>query len=178
MRIISRFSSARRVPWANGKGETTELVTFDSSRELGAGDGPAWRLSIARLTEPGPFSPLPGIRRWFLPVGGWVVLTVDGARTPVPERTVAAFAGDDHVALVDLEGPCHAVNLMVAGAVPGSTPLVLGQIGDDEFDRCMAAVVLDPVGDLDRFDLVAPGRPDDGISGAPVALILRIATAG
>lgn len=174
MRIIARFSSAPRVPWANGRGETTELVTFDTSRMLSGRDGPDWRLSIARLIEPGSFSPLPGIRRWFLPVGGAVVLTVDGARTPVPERTVAAFGGDDDVALVELERPCHAVNLMVAGVDSGPPPMILGRLGDDEFDRCLAAVVLDPVGELGRFDLVGPGRLDGGAPDGAVAMLIGL----
>lgn len=107
------FAQLTAAPWANGLGSTTELVAMEASRavrpELGA---PEWRLSIAELRKPAAFSALPGVHRNFMPVGGDVVLVVDGVRHDVPNGTVLRFSGDADVSLVSLSSPCHAVNLM------------------------------------------------------------------
>ncbi|WP_053351332.1 HutD family protein [Leucobacter musarum] len=107
------FERLTAAPWANGLGATTELVGVDSSRAVRPElDAPAWRLSIAELREPAAFSPLPGVHRNFMSVGGDVVLVVDGVRHEVPSGTVLQFSGGADVILVALSVPCHAVNLM------------------------------------------------------------------
>lgn len=126
-RVAVDFASTPAGPWKNGAGATTELVALEGSSEfVGSsalvdssvcGDGEPvtvapWRLSIASLREPAAFSALPGMARSFMPVGGSVVLRIDGVDTPVPERMVCRFSGDAAVELVSLDRSCHAVNLM------------------------------------------------------------------
>ena len=55
-------ADARVLPWKNGRGTTTELALWppDSNFEGGEFD---WRLSIAPVDEPGPFSSFPGVER-------------------------------------------------------------------------------------------------------------------
>ncbi|EQC38812.1 hypothetical protein SDRG_03771 [Saprolegnia diclina VS20] len=63
------FDDVAPTPWKNGGGETRQLVAWPQ----GADD---WtlRVSIADVTQDGPFSSFDGIRRWF------TVLSGDGVR--------------------------------------------------------------------------------------------------
>ncbi len=62
MRALASFDDRDPVPWANGAGQTTELVSLPDSAQLTPGLRP-WRLSIARLERVGPFSARPGMAR-------------------------------------------------------------------------------------------------------------------
>ncbi|MDN5661683.1 MAG: HutD family protein, partial [Brevibacterium aurantiacum] len=77
MHVITSFDDLEPVPWANGAGETTELVSLIQSQAL-TPNLRRWRLSIARLDRPAAFSPLPGLARTFLPIGAEVALEIDG----------------------------------------------------------------------------------------------------
>jgi environmental stress-induced protein Ves len=60
-------------PWHNGGGVTRELLAWP------AGGDWTVRLSVAEVTQDGPFSRLAGVRRWFAVLsGGGVKLRVDG----------------------------------------------------------------------------------------------------
>ena len=112
MRVITSFDDLTPVPWANGAGETTELVSLADSASL----TPSllrWRLSIARLDRPAAFSPLPGLARTFLPIGAEVVLEIDGHVHRVTPAEPVNFRGEQDVSLVELGAPCFALNLMV-----------------------------------------------------------------
>jgi len=55
------------VPWKNGGGSTQELVCWPP----GAGmDGFEWRVSVATIATPGPFSAFPGVDRQIMLLGG------------------------------------------------------------------------------------------------------------
>ena len=112
MHVISSFDDHSPVPWANGAGETTELVSLAVSAALTPAL-PRWRLSVARLERSAAFSPLPGLDRTFLPVGAEVVLDIDGQLHRVTPAEPARFGGEQSVSLVELESPCFALNLMV-----------------------------------------------------------------
>lgn len=178
MQPLIKFARSPSVAWANGSGRTTELVSWVRSRDLSGEAIPPWRLSIAELTGPAPFSALPGVRRHFLPIGGSVRLTVNGAARPVGDATVTQFTGDDEVELVELvDGPCHAVNLMVragsadpAGRDPGPA-LIAGTSDRGGGPGCWAAVSLGRADGIDRFDVIDPSRLIDILVPLPVALI-------
>ena len=112
MRALASFADRDPVPWANGGGQTTELVGLTDSAELTPGLRP-WRLSIARLDRVGPFSALPGMARTFLPTAE-VALEIDGHVHRVPALRPEHFHGSQDVNLVEMAAPCFAVNLMVA----------------------------------------------------------------
>lgn len=62
-------------PWRNGGGLTRDLFSWPASGEW------AWRISLADVTQDGPFSAYPGITRWFAVVqGAGVVLNFAGKR--------------------------------------------------------------------------------------------------
>lgn len=104
-----------------------------------------------------------------MPVGGDVVLVVDGQRTPVAEGTVCAFSGDAEVELVDLPNGCNAVNLMVEDPTAaqvslrmdgtrehGTHSLRLQRVAPDSSapHGAAGAAVLRADSEYDRFDLI------------------------
>ena len=110
MDLIASFDDIAPRPWANGAGETTELVSLDESARL-TPDRRRWRLSIARLDRPGPFSSLPGLDRIFCPTAE-VVLSIDGTLHRAGPGRPLRFSGDADVALTELRESCFAINLM------------------------------------------------------------------
>ncbi len=102
----------RRLPWQNGRGTTLELLRNDD-----AAGALLWRLSVADVVEPGPFSPLPGINRVITLIDGdGFDLDFGGARPPVSLRSFEplAFSGDWPTAAVAVHGPSRDFNVMTA----------------------------------------------------------------
>jgi environmental stress-induced protein Ves len=101
------------LPWKNGGGSTRELLTLPAP----AGSGAPWhlRLSLADITRDGPFSPFPGIARWFAVLEGagvelqWPGETLRRTRADLPLR----FDGADPPGCKLLAGPTRDLNLMV-----------------------------------------------------------------
>ena len=98
----------RRMPWKNGRGETTEIAVHPQGAGL-ADFG--WRLSMAGVTENGDFSIFPGI-----------------------DRTLAVLSG----AGINLEVQGHGSHRLTAGVeplafpadVPSSARVISGPIRD------------------------------------------------
>lgn len=102
----------RRQPWANGRGTTLELVRRDD-----AAGALLWRLSVADVVEPGPFSPLPGIDRIITLIEGeGFDLDFNGAHLAVCLRPFEplAFSGDWSTAAITVYGPSRDFNVMTA----------------------------------------------------------------
>ena len=156
MRALASFADRGPVPWANGAGQTTELVSLTESAQLTPGLRP-WRLSIARLERVGPFSALPGMARTFLP-NAEVALDIDGHVHSVPAFRPERFHGGQNVSLVDLVEPCFAVNLMVAddGMGPenaeGAMQMSVGQ--SVPADRTRFVLTLEAGAEYPRFQLL------------------------
>ncbi|SMF90902.1 hypothetical protein SAMN02982917_0035 [Azospirillum oryzae] len=124
---ITRLTPAdhRRVPWKNGGGVTTELAV-----EPVADGRFVWRVSIADVIEPGPFSAFPGYDRLIAVVeGDGMRLSVDGA-VPVERRRLEpafAFPGEAPVWCEPTAGPIRDVNLMLDRAsATGTLTLLAG----------------------------------------------------
>lgn len=103
----------RRMPWANGRGTTIEML-----RE----DGPAGlhlRLSMASVVEDGPFSILPGIERNLTVISGpGFRLEGDVRRDCLPLMPVA-FPGDVAARAAGTGNvPSQDFNVMTARALP------------------------------------------------------------
>ncbi|WP_372400476.1 HutD family protein [Azospirillum sp. HJ39] len=142
MPSITRLSPAdhRRVPWKNGGGVTTELAVepIEGPPDGHQGDGKKgdgqgrflWRVSIADVVEPGPFSAFAGYDRLIAVVEGeGMRLSVDGA-PPVERRRMEpafAFPGEAPVWCEPTGGPIRDVNLMLDRAsATGSLTLLAG----------------------------------------------------
>ena len=175
-RLIS-LSEATPMPWRNGGGTTRELLTRPEE-----GD---WRVrvSVAEIEVDGPFSPFPGVRRWFVVLeGGGVALTIDGAER-ICRRGDAplSFSGDARVACRLLQGPSRDLNLMLRDIPGGMQPVVAGEAWTPPVrgcglyakvaGRCRAeGTAIDiPAGHLAWFDAAPPALtfdPEDAIPDA------------
>jgi uncharacterized protein len=111
IRIIDS-STARQLPWKNGKGVTLELAIAPTDAGLDDFD---WRISSARVESAGPFSHYPGIDR------SLGLLSGAGLRLSLPEQIsleldshppVVAFPGELDVQAELLDGPVQDFNLM------------------------------------------------------------------
>lgn len=113
----------RRMPWANGRGVTVEMARADGP------DGLLWRLSMARVTEDGPFSIFPGVERNLTVISGpGFDLRGDGLALRADPLIPVAFPGDLAIGAQGVTAPCEDVNVMTARSVP--RPVVtVGQTG-------------------------------------------------
>ncbi|MDQ0509354.1 HutD/Ves family protein [Ancylobacter amanitiformis] len=109
---ILRAADHRVMPWKNGGGSTTEIAVFPEGAGL---DAFLWRISMAGVSEDGPFSLFPAIDRSLAVLAGeGIVLEAEGR---APERVglasaPARFPGDvrTHASLVG--GPILDLNVM------------------------------------------------------------------
>lgn len=73
---ILRAADHRRMPWKNGRGETVEIAVFPQGATVDTFD---WRISMATVSEDGPFSVFDGIDRTLSIIeGAGLVLFVEG----------------------------------------------------------------------------------------------------
>jgi hypothetical protein len=93
--ILLQTSSAVPVPWKNGGGVTRELLRLPAD----GGDDWTLRISVADIAADGPFSPFPGVTRWF------AVLEGAGVRLAFPERTLDVRRGDAPLRFDGADGP-------------------------------------------------------------------------
>jgi hypothetical protein len=101
-----------RMPWKNGGGSTLELL-----QDPAPDGGFNWRLSIADVATPGPFSTFEGIDRQIMLVGGHgMVLSFDQEAPPVviskPLRP-QAFKGEWKTDCRLIDGAIQDFNVMV-----------------------------------------------------------------
>jgi environmental stress-induced protein Ves len=103
------LQSVSPTPWRNGFGMTRELVVFPVREHW------HWRLSVAEISQDGPFSRFDDVERWFAVLSGnGVRLAVDGAAQTLT-RTSAPVVFDG-AALAEcqlVDGPTLDFNLMV-----------------------------------------------------------------
>jgi uncharacterized protein len=180
--------AARRVavPWKNGGGLTREVAVQPPGSDLTSFD---WRISIAEIAVPGPFSVFPHIDRCMMVLSGRLRLAIGGAPalTLTASSPAVAFAGDvaafaapDGGPVVDLNimtrrGRCTAdlTRLELHSPVrletePGATRLILALA--DQRLVCAGAPL--PLERLDAL-LIAPGAPAVTLAAAaPAALLL------
>lgn len=110
---VLRFAEYPVVPWRNGRGVTREIAA--SVIASGAQEAPAWRISMATIDAPAPFSQFPGLARTLGIVDGdGIELTVDERMRPLrPGETFGPFAGDLPAAARPIGGPTLDLGLML-----------------------------------------------------------------
>lgn len=107
-------------PWKNGGGSTRELVCWPPATAAAGGmDSFGWRVSVATIAAPGPFSAFAGVDRQIMLLGGdGVQLTSSGWQHTLAERWQPfAFSGDDAVDCTMLGGISTDFNLMLRRGV-------------------------------------------------------------
>ncbi|XHR99320.1 hypothetical protein ACFB49_09150 [Sphingomonas sp. DBB INV C78] len=99
------------MPWKNGGGVTHEVAIFPNGAGL---NDFQWRLSMAEVREPGPFSAFAGIDRVLAVLEGR--LRLSGESVGTVELTAAtaplAFPGDATIQGEPLDGPVLDLNAM------------------------------------------------------------------
>jgi environmental stress-induced protein Ves len=117
-----RLQDAFPQPWRNGGGVTHELLAWAPERAACAHQADntqqtdwAVRVSVADITQDGPFSAFPGIDRCFTVLqGAGVVLTLRGADLHLtPDSEPLAFDGADAPGCRLISGATRDLNLMV-----------------------------------------------------------------
>ncbi|MCI1255513.1 MAG: HutD family protein [Corynebacterium provencense] len=171
-RTLRRTADLPEVPWANGRGTTVELISPDESSLFYSRSFPVdgrWRLSVASLDEPGPYSRLPDKDRVHVPLAG-IGLTVDGELHTIPAYTPFTFDGGARTELTVLPVPTRAVNLVVDRDSPAAGRLDIRVVdAGTPVPNALAAVALDG-----SDDLLVPYVPDVGevrISAADTRLV-------
>jgi environmental stress-induced protein Ves len=106
-----RLDEVASTPWLNGGGVTKELLAWPDPRDW------AVRLSVAEVGRDGPFSPFPGVKRWFAVLSGaGVRLTVDREPHLLTARDQPLrFDGGADTACELVAGPTQDFNLMSRG---------------------------------------------------------------
>ncbi|TFW13716.1 HutD/Ves family protein [Duganella callida] len=96
MTQLIQYANLRTAPWKNGGGSTTEIAISPPGADLDEFD---WRVSLATITQDGPFSAFPGIDRTLALVAGDGVLLDFGDERFVlsPSEPVIEFDGEDAV---------------------------------------------------------------------------------
>ena len=126
--ILVTASDAAPVPWKNGGGVTRELLRLPA----GAAEDWTLRISVADIAADGPFSPFPGITRWF------AVLSGAGVRLSFPDRALnvaphdlpLCFDGAQAPGCTLLDGATRDLNVMVRTG-HASVVLIAAAFGDE-----------------------------------------------
>ncbi|WP_211465142.1 HutD/Ves family protein [Collimonas silvisoli] len=111
MRLIS-FDDLPATPWKNGGGVTRELHGYPAAASF---DQFLWRVSIADVTQSGPFSSFPGVDRviTLLQGEGMRLVSASGDRTLLTPLQPHRFSGEEQIS-AQLEGiACLDFNLML-----------------------------------------------------------------
>ncbi len=138
---IVRFAELPVVPWRNGGGVTREVAASGGSDPQGFD----WRVSIADVSQPGPFSALPGVDRVITLVEGErMELVIDGVVHVLGLHESLSFDGAGQASCILPAGPTRDLNVMTRS------------------DRLSAAVA---VRDLSETRPIA-------VSGAQIAVLL------
>lgn len=120
---VTGAAEHRRMPWANGRGSTVELARRDDP-----GGRLLYRLSVADVVEPGPFSPLPGVDRQLVLIeGAGFDLSLDGETASVLPLVPIAFSGDAAVAAIAVRGPSRDFNVMTGRGLAAAHLAVHGK---------------------------------------------------
>ncbi len=112
---VLRAAQRTAVPWKNGGGLTREVAVSPPGSDLTGFD---WRVSIAEIRRPGPFSLFEGVDRRMAVLSGRLSLAIDGRPgiTLTPETGAVAFAGDVPVFAEPLGAPVTDLNVMTRRA--------------------------------------------------------------
>jgi environmental stress-induced protein Ves len=111
---LIRAADLVAAPWKNGGGVTREIAAYPPHAGL---DAFVWRVSVADVAQPGPFSRFPGIDRTLvlLAGAGMRLDAATGARahTLAQPLDVARFPGEAALGAVLCDGATRDFNLMV-----------------------------------------------------------------
>lgn len=124
---ILRFADLRPDPWRNGGGTTRGIADNGSSP-----GNFTWRLSLAEVERPGPFSRFPGTDRILTVVGGeGMLLHLDGQEHAVHRGRPFHFSGDAAATATLPGGAVRALNV-IAHRDAVSADVVVQKLSDQQ----------------------------------------------
>ena len=161
---VRRYDGAPTSPWRNGGGTTRELLSAPTAD----GETFLWRLSVADVTDGGPFSHFPGIDRTLVLCRGvGMQLVVDGHPRVLRLFEPVTFSGELPAAAVLADGPTVDLNVMTRrGAAEAD---VTGLVVDHSVERSAQAatttvlVVLEGLLELTDPPGIRPLAPFDAV---------------
>jgi environmental stress-induced protein Ves len=108
---LLRAADRIAVPWKNGGGITREICRSPGAEGSGPFD---WRISIAEVSESGPFSRFVSYRRLIALIAGRGMELHSASSHPIVliPRTVHAFDGEDEVTGILPSGPVSDLNVI------------------------------------------------------------------
>lgn len=109
---ILRAESYRRTPWKNGGGATSEIAVSPEGADFDEFD---WRVSMATVTNDGPFSTFPGVDRTLsILEGEGIILDIAGrdAATLTSASDPLSFPADAATSARLVAGPITDLNVM------------------------------------------------------------------
>ncbi|GAB2849068.1 HutD family protein [Pseudoduganella ginsengisoli] len=112
MSKLIQYASLHATPWKNGGGSTTEIAIAPQGATFDDFD---WRISLATISQSGPFSTFAGIDRTLTLVSGpGVVLDVGNERQVAlsDREPTVAFPGEAQVAATVSSGSTTDFNVM------------------------------------------------------------------
>ncbi|MFF4800704.1 HutD family protein [Streptomyces sp. NPDC001351] len=184
---VLRADERPAVPWKNGGGLTREVASFPS--QAGIADF-VWRVSLADVAEPGPFSRFEGVDRIITLVDGpGMVLTVDGTAHTVAEQYVPfRFPGEAATDCRLMGGPLVDFNVMVRrGRATAQVEIVRDRVAlSAPAATTLLAVVLDGSAvfeksglALDRFDAaLITDAPDEALKVTGTTALVTLTGTG
>ena len=146
---VVHLKDAAPSPWKNGGGITRELVAWPKAADW------LWRMSVADVTQSGPFSRFDGIERWFAVLeGDGVALSTDGKRYLLTEDSAPLrFDGSSATGCELLGGPTRDFNLMTRhGAATATMTRVKGLLALPVNATEIIAIYSIPAGTSVLFD--------------------------
>jgi environmental stress-induced protein Ves len=168
LRIV-RAHALKAAPWKNGGGVTREIAAYPVGASL---DTFVWRVSVADVEQPGPFSRFAGIDRTLalLAGAGMRLVEAGGATHLLTEPlSIARFEGEASVEAQLLDGATRDFNLMVRRDRARAELHVWQGPGHHELEADVALVFC-ARGGLDiRFDRASGGSPADSPVHAALA---------
>jgi environmental stress-induced protein Ves len=99
------------MPWKNGRGTTAEIAVEPAGASLDS-DGLLWRLSSAKISESGEFSPFPGFDRFLTLTQGKEVTLSGAEKIRLRPGDVHHFSGDQGVNAELTAGPVADLGLI------------------------------------------------------------------
>jgi len=144
-------------PWRNGGGLTREVAAGS-----GAGGDFGWRVSLAEVEEPGPFSVFPEVDRTIVLLSAaGMVLQIEGDQRELVRWEPFRFPGEAATEAFLAAGPTADLNVMVRRGRWASEVQILGHQGP-----------------LQSGSADSPATPGDRVTGTAPSLCLLLALAG
>lgn len=128
---LIRFADLTPQRWRNGGGSTVEIARSGTTADPGSAGDPAsgpgwdWRISVAEVSQEGPFSAFVDCDRILTVIDGeFMLLTVDGVEQGLQKYRPFRFDGGAEASATLPEGPIRDLNLITGPGFRGHVVIV------------------------------------------------------